>query len=662
MAGGKQARKRSANVRGLSCIFNNVDQKISVTRKYIEELQQKAAAVEKRGTTPRPGSNEIGRTFPFPSCQLAAGPDDNGDAPEDETPEAGLVNPFANDPPTFMSPGNGRMFYLGTSSNWSFTRRVLSLAHQHVHSEALPTESLIFEGTAYDLGWDGWRADPMTETPIIPSLDHALYLINTVKFRCGQLYHLFDESDFIRSLYSFYSDGARAKTRSLWYIHFLLILAFGKTFVERPSQGRKPPGMNYFIKSLQLLPEQHQLYSSPPAATEILCCIAIFYQALDCRSPAHNYVGQAMRLAMAHGMHTRMPVGDLDQHVVDRCRKIWWTVYILDRHTTSIQGLPQSIDGRFVQTSLPSSVGSSDRITTLCMHLKLCQSIAEINSTVYAVDGRLSRTFLLSTKTALSNMAGFADELNENFPLFLDGTDKGIPRTSAYLHLFYQQCVIVATRPLLFCFLKIRLESPETRLESLDKSRNVRNLIQMCLESAQHSIRILHGVNSQSLLETFLTFDLESIFISTVVLLMAPAIDPHLVNDHPRWLEKAYGIFRELVEAGNQVAKFRWSELQQLEQTMQSITQPKDKTRLNAHCENPEPAPRSLSPTTSHILAPMEQNSFSDPSLLGNGHSITAECVFGPLLTSAEMTALADSIELYDAEWVSNAVINHDIW
>lgn len=143
---------------------------------------------------------------------------------------------------------------------------------------------------------------------------------------------------------------------------------------------------------------------------------------------------------------------------------------------------------------------------------------------------------------------------------------------------------------------------------------------------------------------------------------MGPAIDPHLVNDHPRWMEKAYGIFRELVGAGNEVAKFRWSELQQLEETMQIIIQSQAESSSHAHRENPEPAPPSLSPATNHFPAPMEQSSYSDHSLLGDGHSLTAECVFGPLLTSAEMTAMADCIELYDAEWVSNAMINHDIW
>ncbi|KAL4892370.1 hypothetical protein BDV59DRAFT_193869 [Aspergillus ambiguus] len=650
MAGSEQ-RKRSANVcskRDLTCMFNNMDQKVLVTRRYLSELQQRAAWLERRPTDQE---------------DLAENPHgDNYSVQEDDNPESGLVNPLASGPPAFMSPGNGRMYYLGTSSNWSFTRRVLSLTHQHVHNEPLPTEALIFEGTAYDLAWDGSRIDQIPENPVIPSLDHALYLINTVKFRCGQLYHLFDESDFMRSLHVFYSENGQKRIRSLWYIHFLLILAFGKTFVQPKRQERKPSGISYFVKALHILPDHNLLYSSPMASTEILCCIAIFYQSLDCRSPAHNYIGQAMRMAMAYGMHTCMPVTDLGQDVVERCRKIWWTVYILDRHMTSIQGLPQSIDDRFVQTSLPASVGSPTTITALGMHIQLSRSIADINSTVYAIDGRINRTFLLSTKGALSNLAGQADELHKSFPLYLEGTDNGLSRTSAYLHLFYQQCVIVATRPLLFCFLKIRLESPETCVRFLHRSRNLWNLIKMCVESSQHTIRILHGLKSQGLLETFLTFDLESIFISTVVILMGPAIDNKLTDDHSRWLEKAYAIFKELVEAGNEVARFRWSELQQLEETLHAILHvdsgPQSSSAVVQHLDA---IPQLPSPLESEIITSADQGAYHDPPLLEEATS-AAECVFGPLLTSAEMMAMADSIELYDAEWVSTAMDSHNIW
>ncbi|CAG8301965.1 unnamed protein product [Penicillium salamii] len=562
-----------------------------------------------------------------------------------------------------MSSSNGRMFYLGTSSNWSFTRRVLSLAHQHVYQEVLPTDSLIFEGSAYDLDSMESEPDSILKHPIIPSMDHALHLIKIVSFRCGQIYHIFEESEFMRSVHEFYAEDGAQRT-GLWYIQFLLILAFGKSFSQTKTHNSSPPGIDYFAKAMQMLPNHNRLYLSPIISTEILCCISIFYQSLDCRSPAHNYIGQAMRLAMSHGMHTSMPARELGIDVVERCRKIWWTIDILNRQMTCVQGLPQSIDDKFVQTSLPSFGGCSSKVSTLDMHIKLSRSISDINKTVYAIDGRINRKFLLSTKKALSALAGLADELRCKFPLDLDGKANGIPRASANLHLFYQQCVIVATRPLLFCFLKVRFESPETCTEFLGKSHTVRNLIQMCLESAQHSIRILLCLKSQGLLETFLAFDLESIFTSTVVLLMGPAIDPKLPNDRSWWPEKAYEIFREMVEAGNRVARLRWSELQQLEMTLHDIPseQPQPARPTVTTRQNAAPS-QLLSPDPSYVPASMDQ-SYQDCVPSEVNQPMDAEYGFGfnSLLSSAEMTAMANSIEVYDAEWVSNAMVTHGIW
>jgi hypothetical protein len=86
-----------------------------------------------------------------------------------------------------------------------------------------------------------------------------------------------------------------------------------------------------------------------------------------------------MRMAMAQGMHTRMPVEDLGHGTVQRCGKIWWTVYILDREMTSLMGLPQSINDRYVQTQLPTFSDQAETVS-LEMHIKLSQIIAEVNS------------------------------------------------------------------------------------------------------------------------------------------------------------------------------------------------------------------------------------------------------------------------------------------
>jgi len=116
------------------------------------------------------------------------------------------------------------------------------------------------------------------------------------------------------------------------------------------------------------------------------------------------------------------------------------------------------------------------------------------------MDGRLNRNFLLRTKTALASVARLADELQESFPLHSERSTNGVSRTAAYLHLLYHQCIVLATRPLLFCFLKIRFESPQNCTDALNTSRNVRNLIQMCMESSQQIISILHSLQSEGLL------------------------------------------------------------------------------------------------------------------------------------------------------------------
>ncbi|OJI83682.1 hypothetical protein ASPTUDRAFT_55703 [Aspergillus tubingensis CBS 134.48] len=493
-----------------------MSQKVLVTRRHIAELKQRAAQLENHtsdlhtiGLAPDNSSASCER----PPESI---PDNYHTPPEGDYPESELVNPLVSGPPVFMSPGNGRTYYLGTSSNWSFARRVLSAVHEHAHKESLPKEALVFEGTAYDLGWDGSRTDPSPESPVVPTLDHAIFLINAVKFRCGQLYHLFDDSGFMKSLYSFYSEGQRTRPRGLWYIHFLIILAFGKMFTHVKHLKGKPPGISLFVKALQILPDHTLLYSSP-------------------------MVGQAMRMAMAHGMHTFMSVTDLGRDNVERCRKIWWTVYILDRHMTSIQGLPQSVDDRFIQAKLPSPEGS-ENIKSLDMHIKLCRSIADINA------------------------------------------------------------------------------------------------------------------------KTFLTFDLESLFISTVVLLMAPAIDRQLVANDTWWHATANLIFNDMVEAGNQIARFRHSEIQQLDEKLNLLMPRQDQNgQSNSELTQHSNIRQQFPSHEAHNATPIDRNSYSDPFLGGDSTPVTG-CAFEPSLTSAEMMAMANSIELFDAEWVSTIMDNHAIW
>lgn len=89
-------------------------------------------------------------------------------------------------------------------------------------------------------------------------------------------------------------------------------------------------------------------------------------------------IGQASRLAVEQGMHTDMRSLHLEEHTVERCREVWWTVYILDRHMTSLQGVPITLSDDDVTAVLPKFSGSGRKSLALSLHVKLSKAEANI--------------------------------------------------------------------------------------------------------------------------------------------------------------------------------------------------------------------------------------------------------------------------------------------
>ncbi|KAI0425319.1 hypothetical protein F5Y09DRAFT_335067 [Xylaria sp. FL1042] len=687
--------------RNLTCTFNLEDQKIMVTRKYIEELQRgtaTAAAVfenTQKEADPELASQKVneacrshcGRLLtpttttttttgqavssstnrsdchdgvsPFPAGMVEDCQEDPY-TPNSDSDGQPLTNPLSTGRSAFSTAGNGFTFYLGTSSNWSFTRRILSMTHERLFHTPLPTDDLGFDCMIYELDWGGSRAaSSEPASPILPSLDHCIYLINAVKFHCCQVFHLFDEETFMESLYTFYDNHLQEPRPSeeLWYVHFLLILAFGKGFTTKKSQGKRPPGEAYFSKALHLLPNMIMLWTRPVEAAEVLSCIALYLQCIDSRIVAHNYIGQAMRLAMGCGLHTDMGTEGFSEELVERSRRAWWTVYILDREMTSLMGLPQSNYDHGVYPQLPSFLGSPQRTAALSIRIKISRIMAKINDTVYSPQGQKDRKFLLSTKAALSDIAGVADELRLSFPVERETAGHGLSRISGHLHLVYHQCIILATRPLLYFFLQIRLTSATECLRRMNTSETVRNLILMCLDSSLQSITLLRLLQAQGLLEVFLPFDLDSLFVSTVSAMVAFVLDPHLNEDIPVWLQKSYSVFEEFITFGNRVALFRKSELLQLHELLNCL--PPDEN-LAIDRPNNGNASGSVDDRTASI-DDIHNNAVLASTLLPPFSAVTdgggSDISFENLMTTAEITEMANSIDNLDAEWVSQTIL-----
>ncbi|KAL9093941.1 MAG: hypothetical protein Q9165_003864 [Trypethelium subeluteriae] len=470
-------------------------------------------------------------------------------------PAADLRNPLDPVNSDAFTVNNGsKPYFLGVSSNWSFGRRVLSMVHSKISEAPLSAATLLFEGSTYSLGWDGQRTSANVDSSVLPAADFAIYLIDAVRFHCGQLFHMFDETTFMVHFHNFYDEPSNQRTYPrLWYIHFLIILAFGKGFVVRAKNEKQPPGSELFVQAMKLLPDISYMYSDTIQSIEMLCCAALYLQCLDNRSAAYNIT--------------------------------WWTVYVLDRQMTALMGVPMSLSDDDITAPLPSFAGSLAKQKALDIHIKLARANAAILQTVYGKPGGRSERFLASMKEALRTIAEAKDELNLFCSLNLHQPGGGISRLWATLHLFHHQTLILATRPLLYSFLQKRLET--TRPLRVSSSSDARSLIRVCVSSAQQSLKLLETLQSQGLLgkysiqdhgtstnncaESFVPFDREATFSSSVVLSVAATVDPSLVRDRDSRFITASSILDDMVSCGNRVADFQRRELDQLDISLRRL-------------------------------------------------------------------------------------------
>ncbi|KAK1673881.1 fungal-specific transcription factor domain-containing protein [Colletotrichum godetiae] len=579
--------------KSVECVFDKEDRKVVVSERFLNELKRKSGYGVDGETSTSPIAKRSRRhrsTSPadagFRDAPLLIEIDHGASPPahnfnlddgttviggEDDREErrgfSNMRNPLASGPSKFLTDATGRRRWLGPSSTWAYSRQVLNMIQGHLGQHESPEVPLNVDAEAFKLDWPSSRDVIPQATVDIPSLDYALYLTNTVKFHLGQTYHLFDEESFMTGLYDFYRRGPRLEPTAdsrLWYIQFLMIMAFGKALLVPGNPNQTPPGSSLVTRALELLPDVHGLYQEPVLSVEILCSLSLYLQSVDHRNSAYTYIGQAFRIAVSQGLH-REPLKSLvNDSEANRLRCVWWTLYILDRKMTSLMGAPNSIQDSDITVQLPRSDPVVHKYKALGIHVVLSQLLAKVLNTVYGMDGKLDPSFLKSVQEVLRDMARLAPQLTAGFEFKFNNSEPA-SRVSATLNLCYHQCVVLATRPLLMCLVQDVLGRQGNLNRGL--ASPIKALLKTSSDSANKSLRILSTLQSQHLLESFLPFDLEQAFSSAFVLTLMTSM-PGLSERDNKYMQTTTDIFDTMIARGNVVARFRKEELEKLQEIL----------------------------------------------------------------------------------------------
>lgn len=304
---------------------------------------------------------------------------------EPQSPADVAPNPLVSERPAYILNVSGKLLYLGHSSTWAFGAQVLQMTRQHFQT---PSPFLNGEAEAYELDHDDH--EPLNLSGL-PSLETAMFLMSTVKYRLQPFFYLFDEQDFVAHVHRLYKNPSEyAKANRLQLVHFLVIMALGKSLSSTTQAG-----LNLFNRALKLLPDVTELCLDPILPIEVMCSIAIFLECIDHRCAAYTMVrlhrpqsnsltdlqiGQAMRVAQIHGLHTDHQVEEMGEHLVQRFKKLWWTLYSTDRRFSAMIGLAHSLYDQDITSPLPNTSSFDEPFV---LSVRLSQQIGKAVNSIY---------------------------------------------------------------------------------------------------------------------------------------------------------------------------------------------------------------------------------------------------------------------------------------
>ncbi|RJE27523.1 hypothetical protein PHISCL_00109 [Aspergillus sclerotialis] len=558
------------------CVFEE-DRKIMVSEELFLSLKRKVDDLEgqpmgnKRPRTSSDTSRDLNHSHTTRQEPEPATPRDSSEPPESHR---FVSNPLIS-PSRYIKHTGRRQrtwLFLGPTSTWSFSRRVLKIMQDRLNPGRSSPIPMAVDGDAYQLHWGHASSDEPPDISGLPSLEYALYLLNTVKFRLSPLYRLFDENEFLRNMYEFYDDApAKVRESRLWYVQYLVIMAFGEAFLVPVRTASNTSGWTkYFTRAMSLLPDTTALWNDPVLAMEVLALIALYFHSVDMRDTAYCYIGHSMRLNLVEGHHRALPVDQFGEELAERCNYIWWTVYILDRKFSSLIGSPNSVNDDDITAVLWDPKTCPHDAAALSLHVKISQVVSRVLNTVYSVDGRLGGVYLRRVRSVLQEMTDLSRELDDVFAHRFRNSVDALSGVTTRLTLSCHSCIIVTIRPLILSLLWDRITSFEEGEPFRTLSGPVQTLVEACIDSATKSLKILTALRDHHLLESFLPFDLENLFSASFILTLISTILPDSLADHT-YREMSFSLLDEMIARGNQVARMRKSEIELLEELIQPL-------------------------------------------------------------------------------------------
>ncbi|OQE01181.1 hypothetical protein PENVUL_c044G05399 [Penicillium vulpinum] len=544
------------------CAYATRDRQVKVSENYLDQILAENQLLKERSIA----SAQVTET----NDPSQRGPSRTADVPD----RTGIQNPLIGDRAWFhrYDPSSPPI-YIGEAACSAFAtrfRRFLSgnISMPHIPRTQYEREETIAAANEGDVQW--------------PSLHHARLLVRIAIHQIGHIYHLMMRKATLDKLEEIYQTQDFDCTANK--CKFFALFAFGQAYSIRsePNSGSRVPGTSYFSRAMglvQILPERTSV-----THLETLLLLSLFSYYLNRRHSAYILIGNAMRMGLTIGLNHNIPESQLIDPVERQHRiQIWWTIYIFDRMWGSKMGLPMQILDEDIHVDMPSTISPRWRHEEelsdseyMTANIKLARIVGEAITRLYS-RRKYQETFLQRVQKLLKALKHWVETLPESLRLNMEDLESS-KKPIVSLHMAFNQCVILTTRPTLLHLLMTLSKKgkphsntvnntsgmgTESESEEVSVSRPVLTLSEACIHAARHSHSMILTRWINGSMPTFGYFHAHYLFSSALILAMSSFVPIGNPTDMTGF-DSALDLLRSMAENGNLAAAEFYHNLKQV--------------------------------------------------------------------------------------------------
>jgi proline utilization trans-activator len=284
------------------------------------------------------------------------------------------------------------------------------------------------------------------------------------------------------------------------------------------------------------------------------------------------YSGMALRLGTALGLHRAQHTtrgATLGKVQREHRIRLWWTIYIFDRSTSSRLGHPLSIDDIDIETELPSwetlDVHTKEKFNSpehLVANIELSRITGCIMRDIYGPATKKNpRGLVHNTRSILKRLKQWDASIGPRLRWIPGGTNRGV----ASLQLHFNQCIILTTRPLLLHIFKMKNLFSTTA--TAEAPRPISDTLQMladsCIAAARSSVNVLSHLYIDGSIATYGFFDCHHLFSATLILIISAIIGPNSSDSDA--VQTSFHLLQIMRDKGNVTASQHYSQLARIQ-------------------------------------------------------------------------------------------------